>query len=138
MVGVASFDGEHGSGPARVNVRGLNRALRQLATAGVEAQDQRELMHRLGNIVVNRGRQLVNSKTGTLAAAIRAGRGKTKAVVRAGGARARYAGVNHYGNPYTGSASNAFLVNALRDRRAEVMREFEHGLDALLKKHNLT
>lgn len=134
---MAGLDGEFGTGPARVNIRGLNRAVRQLQQAGADTADMKDLMHEVGMVVVRQAQSDVPVNTGTLRGTIRAGRGKTKAVVRAGTSRKPYAPIVHYGNPQTGSRANPFLVNALRQRRTEVMDTFERGLERILKKNNL-
>lgn len=132
---MAELDGTYGSGPARVSVKGLNRAVRNLEKAGVDAGDMKELMHAIGMIVVRAAN--APEKSGALAGTVRAGRGKTKAVVRAGGAKTPYAGVIHYGNPHTGLRANPFLVNALQRERADVLGALEDGIDDLLKKNDL-
>lgn len=132
---MANLDGSVGSGPARVNVSGLNRAVRKLQSVGADAQDMKDLMHDIGMIVVNAAN--APQDTGNLDGTIRAGRGKTKAVVRAGGARAKYAGVVHYGNPATGTSANPFLVTALQNERTDVLRALEDGIDQILIKNDL-
>lgn len=131
-----SFDGVTVKGPARVGVRGLNRTLRALSRAGADAQDMKDLMHALGEMVVSAAQ--VPTLSGRLAGTLRAGRGKTKAVIRAGGARAPYAGVIHYGNPAHAIASHPFLVDALRRERTNVLTAFDAGIADLLKKNDLT
>jgi hypothetical protein len=68
---------------------------------------------------------------------MRAGRGKTKAVVRAGGARVPYAGVIHFGWPAHRIAPNPFLAESLQRKRPEVLDELDRGIEELLRKNNL-
>jgi hypothetical protein len=97
----------------------------------------KELMHDLGEIVV-KGADVPRGTTGALAGSIRAGRGKTKAVVRAGGAKAPYAGVIHYGWPARNIAPHPFLTDALSRRHEQIYAALEQGIDALLAKNDLT
>lgn len=123
------------NGGTRVQIEGLNRTVRQLSKAGADAQDMKNLMHEIGMIVVNAANPPVRS--GALSGSLRAGRGKTKAVVRAGGARIPYAGVVHYGWPARGIRPNPFLIEALAARQAVVFQRLDRGLDDLLKKADL-
>lgn len=129
-------DFEFTSGAGRVRVTGVRKAVRALEAAGADAQDMRDLMHDLGNIVVQAAAP--PSVSGRLAGTIRAGRGKTKAVVRAGGARAPYAGVIHYGWPARGIAAQPFLTDALRAKRSEVFRTLDGGIADILRRNDLT
>lgn len=130
---------ELGGPETRVRVEGLGRTLRQLAKAGAEAEDMRDLMHELGTIVVlAAGPMARRGETGKLAASPRAGRGKTKAVVRAGGRRVPYAGVQHYGWPAHNITPNPFLTNALAATRPAVLAALDDGLAKLLADADLT
>src|SRR5690606_32966995 len=100
---------EYRNGGTRVRIDGLNRVVRKLNAAGADAEDMRDLMHDLGNIVIAGANEPIDS--GRLSADIRSGRGKTKAVVRAGGARVPYAGVIHYGWPARGITPQPFLTD---------------------------
>jgi hypothetical protein len=129
-------DGEYGSGAGRVRVEGLSKAMRALTRAGADAADMKSLMHEIGSIVVDAANPPTVS--GRLAGTIRAGRGKTKAVVRAGGARAPYAGVIHYGWPARNIGAQPFLSTALNSNRSAVFERLEEGIDELLRKNDLT
>lgn len=119
-----------------VKVEGLNRVLRKLNAAGADAENMRQLMHSLGNMVI--GRTDVPRRTGTLAATLRSGKGKTKAVVRAGYAtRVPYAGVIHYGWPARNIKAQPYLTDALQKSKAQVFTALEAGIDDLLRKNNL-
>lgn len=122
-------------GPVTVTVTGLREALRDMRQAGADAEDMAALMHQLGMLVVNAATPPVQS--GSLASTIRAGRGKTKAVVRAGNARVPYAGVTHYGWPARNIAPQPFLSEALQRQRAQILAELDEGLGDILDRHNL-
>lgn len=124
-----------GTGSGRVRVEGLSRSMRALTKAGADAQDMKDLMHSIGSIVVDAAD--APAKSGALAGTIRAGRGKTKAVVRAGGARTPYAGVIHYGWPARGISPQPFLTEALQANRSAVFAALEAGIDELIQKNGL-
>lgn len=119
-----------------IRIDGLRELNAKLRAAGDESADLPDLMFRLGSIVIDAAR--VPRKTNELAGTLRAGRGRTKAVVRAGYAkRGAHAGVVHYGNPHTGTRAQPFLVDALRRSQTRLVSELETGIDQLLRKHKL-
>ena len=118
-----------------VRVEGLREVQRKLNRAGADAEDMRDLMHSLGQIVVDAA--AVPHRTGRLAGNVRAGRGKTKAVVRAGGARVPYAGVIHYGWPARGISPQPYLTDALQARKNEIYNALEAGVNEILARNNL-
>lgn len=127
---------EYVKGGTRVRIDGLKAVQKKLRQAGADAESMSELMHSIGTIVVNASAPPVLS--GALKGTIRAGRGKTKAVVRAGYAtRAPYAGVIHYGFPARHIRPQPFLVTALHANHARIFAALENGMDDLLKKNNL-
>jgi hypothetical protein len=128
-------DFEVTNGDVRLRVSGLRTTVRNLERAGADTQDMRQLIHTVGMVVVRAASAPVRS--GKLEGTIRAGRGKTKAVVRAGGARAPYAGVIHYGWPARGIAAQPFLVDALQAQRNNVLSTLDTGIEEILRKNNL-
>jgi hypothetical protein len=127
---------EYNAGGVRVRVDGLRKTISRLNKAGADAEDMKGLMHDLGEIVV-KGADVPHGATGALAGSIRAGRGKTKAVVRAGGAKAPYAGVVHYGWPARNIKPQPFLTDALKSRHEQIFAALEAGINALLTKNDL-
>lgn len=122
-------------GGATVRVEGLSKLNRGLRGAGVDVQRMNEVMHAIGQAVVNSSS--VPVLTGRLKSTLRAGKGRTKAVVRMGGARAPYAGVIEYGWSARG-ISGSMAVNQARDRRKEESkRMIREGVDNILKTNDL-
>lgn len=123
----------------KIEVKGLTETLRALNRAGADAQDMKDLMHSTGEIIAAAARARVPTDSGALKNSIKAGRGKTKAVVRAGSARrVPYAGVVHYGNPHEPkSTPHPFLLAALQAKQAEALAHIERGLSDLLRKNGL-
>ncbi len=128
------FDIKHGD--VNLRVKGLGATLRNMSKAGADAEDMKDLMQTLGQVVISAARP--PHQDGTLAGTLRAGRGKTKAVVRAGGARAPYAGVIHYGWPKHNITPQPFLLVAIRDTTPQILAGLDKGLGELLRKNNLT
>jgi phage gpG-like protein len=118
-----------------VRVEGLRELMKAFKNAAVDAEDQKDLMHQLGSIVGNAARPPEDS--GLLASTIRAGRGKTKAVVRAGGARAPYAGVIHYGWPGHNIEPQPFLLTALQSTSTQVVSALNDGVGKLLRDNKI-
>lgn len=119
-----------------LRIEGLRELNAKLRAAGDQSADLPDLMQQLGQTVIAAAHVPVQS--GELEGTLRAGRGRTKAVVRAGYAkRGAHAGVVHYGNPYTGTRAQPFLVDALRAAQPQLISQIEAGIDQLLKKNRL-
>lgn len=122
----------------RVEVTGLKETLSAMAKAGTSSESMRDLMHSTGEIVAGAARAKAPVRTGSLRDSIRAGRGKTKAVVRAGTAvRSPYAAVQHYGNPKRNLPPTMYLVTALHQTNGQVLTHIEQGISDLLTKSGL-
>lgn len=122
-------------GDIRYTAKGLAELSKALRGSAEGAADMRELMHEVGNIVV---RDIKPPRlSGKLATTARAGRGKTKAVIRVGGPKAPYAPVVHYGNHYRGISRDMFVVQALERKQGEAVRAIDNGVAELLAKHRL-
>lgn len=128
------IDGKFGSGDGGVQIKGLSATVRALSKAGADMTDMRELMHKIGQLVIDASNPPV--KTGRLKNSLRAGKGKTKAVVRAGGARVPWAPIVEYGWPGH-RKETAFLRNADRATRAEQFKTLDEGIKDILRKNNL-
>lgn len=119
-----------------VLVEGVREVSRKLRAAGSDLSEMSELMHQLGTIVISNAR--VPRKSGEVAGTLRAGKGKTKAVVRAGYARrGAHAGVLHYGDPHRGHRAQPFLTDALKRSQGQVMTALTTGIDRILIVNNL-
>ncbi len=129
-----TFQGEG----VRIRIEGLRKTFRALEAAGTASEDLKDLMHALGMIVVTAARPGTPTLSGALAGTLRAGRGKTKAVIRAGNARVPYAGVQHYGWPARGISAQPFLTDAVNSTRARTFAALDEGIGDLLRKQNLT
>jgi hypothetical protein len=120
-----------------VKVEGLKKAQAALRKAGADMSDMPDLMHEIGSLVVDDAVPEIPELTGRLKATLRAGRGKTKAVVRMGGARAKYAGVIEYGWPERGIPARSFLNEAREHERPAILDALNAGLTKILKANGL-
>lgn len=118
-----------------IKTQGLAKLNRAMKAAGNDAEDNRELMYRLGNIVAEEAKRLAPVRSGALRDAIRAGKGKTKAVVRAGFRSVPYAPVIHYGWSEHNIEPQPYLLQALMNKREQVIAEYEDGIADLVRKH---
>lgn len=124
-------------GAMNVRITGLRETLRSMEKAGNSAQDLKDLMTSLSAIVISAA-QPPRGPTGRLETSIRPGRGKTKAVIRAGGARTPYAGVIHYGWPARNIPAQPYLTDAINRTRPQLIAQLDKGLQDLLRDADLT
>lgn len=119
-----------------LRIDGLRELNAKLRAVGDDSQDMPDLMHRLGTIVINNATP--PRKSGELAGTMRAGRGRTKAVVRVGyKRRGAHAGVVHYGDPHRNHRANRFMIRALDKSRPQLVRELSDGIDNIIRKNRL-
>ncbi|MBA8812428.1 HK97 gp10 family phage protein [Frigoribacterium faeni] len=118
-----------------VKVEGLNKTIRALRQSGADMQDMKDLMHEIGTLIVNAAQPPV--KSGALAGSIRAGRGATKAVVRAGGVKAKYAGVQNYGWPARNIPGTRFLNEAAEAQKGNAISTLDQGIGEILRRNDL-
>lgn len=117
-----------------IKTKGLKEVVRALNKIAEDAQDMPRLMHDIGMIAVNAARPPV--KTGRLEASMRAGRGKTKAVVRAGRAKVPYAPMIHYGWPKRGIKARPYLTEAIRAQEPAIIARLEQGIHEIVEGHS--
>ena len=114
-------------------MRELNKALVQAAE---DSKDLSKLMHDSGMIVVRAAKP--PRRTGNLANSLRAGRGKTKAVVRAGdNGSIPYGRVIEYGWEARGISPTLFLNKARAEKANEIERAVYGGIDDIIRKNKL-
>lgn len=122
---------------SQVRITGLRDTLRSMEKAGTSAGDLKDLMMSLSQIVISAARP-PHGDTGALSASVRPGRGKTKAVIRAGSARVPYAGVIHYGWPARSIPAQPFLTDAINRTRSAILAQLDQGIQDLLHDADLT
>ena len=119
-----------------VRVEGLKELRAALRQAGIDAGDMPDLMHSIGMLVIRAADP--PRASGALANSLRAGRGKTKAVVRAGNnGSIPYGRVQEYGWKARNIPARMFLNNARASKKTAIERAVENGITQILRKHNL-
>jgi hypothetical protein len=119
-----------------VEVRGLRELNKALAKAAEDSKDLSALMHKVGMIVVRAAQP--PRRTGNLANSLRAGRGKTKAVVRAGNnGSIPYGRVMEYGWAARNVSPRLFLNKARAEKANEIERAIFAGIDDIIRKNKL-
>lgn len=121
----------------RVKVNGLKETIRALDEAGAATTDMKELMHELGLIITRSASSHVPVKSGRLQRSLRAGRGKTKAVARAGSSRVPYGPIIHYGWPSRKIPARPFLTDAVTREQHTIVNALIDGLGEIIDRLNL-
>jgi hypothetical protein len=123
----------------KVYVRGIRETVRALETAGVQAQDLKNIFERAGAVVERAAK--VPELTGRLERSVRITKTKNRAAIRAGGKRVPYAVANHFGRyfPTTGTRveGSFFFKKAIQEKRGQVLNIIVSGLEKLFKKYDL-
>lgn len=120
-----------------VRIDGLRQTIRTLEKFGVATTDLRAAMRKVGGLVADTGKQLAPTQTGRLAATIRPGAAKNKAVIRAGLASTPYAGVIHFGWPGHNIEPQPFLFEAVARRRTDAVLTLDQELHHLIARYGL-
>lgn len=129
-----TLQGAHG---AQIRIEGLRATLRALQSSGADMSAMPDVMHALGMLVADTARPRVPRLSGRMVGTLRAGRGKTKAVIRMGGARVPYAGVIHYGWPARGIRAQPVLAQAHAEAMPRVLAHLDDALTDILRDNNL-
>lgn len=126
---------------AAVEFQGLRELMRNLERFGVAVADMKDGMQRVGQIIVDEAGEQAEQfaePTGLLAGTIRATRTKNKVAIRAGNAKAPYAGVIHFGWDAHNIEAQPFIYDAMDIKRLEVVSEFNHEINHLIRKAGLS
>lgn len=119
-----------------VRVEGLRETVRSLERMGVEVSDLKAAFKKIGTVVANDAKNLTPVLTGRLAASIRPSNTKNKAVIRAGGARIPYAGVQEYGH-YNNIEPHNFMRGAVAANQKSAVKALDDELNRLIRKLDL-
>lgn len=120
----------------QVKIEGLRELNKALAKAAEDSKDLSALMYKVGMIVVRAAKP--PRRTGNLANSLRAGRGKTKAVVRAGNnGSIPYGRVMEYGWAARNIQPRLFLNKAREEKAREIERAIFAGIDDIIRKNKL-
>jgi hypothetical protein len=118
-----------------ITIIGANEVKRSFLQAASDATDVQNVMKDIGKVVAKSANPPVVS--GQLAASVRYGAGKTKAIISAGGETTPYGPVIHYGWGARGIPANPFLMNALQRQSSNIYGKINIGIYQILKLANL-
>lgn len=135
---------------AAIEIRGLRELQRTLRRFSEDAVDElRDTNAAAAKIVEREADRRVPVRSGKLKSTVRSSGQKTKGVVRVGRKSVPYAGPIHFGwstrpnikfqagRPAGGPiGANPFLYDALDDRRAKVLREYERQLRKIVNRYS--
>ncbi|WP_158697896.1 hypothetical protein [Streptomyces prunicolor] len=109
----------------------MGHVVESLEGFSVKASDLQNAFQRIAGTIDRSAHGLVPKLSGRLAASIKPSKAKSKATVRAGGARVPYAGVQNYGM-YHNIQAKFFMNKALEQNEARSVAEIERELDSLI------
>lgn len=120
-----------------IRITGLRETIRSLERLGVSVEDLRDAFGAISNQVITEATGIVPVNTGALRSTIRAAKTKNKAVVRAGNASVKYAGLINYGWPAHNITGTEYLTGPANNNTADYLHQIEHNLAALIRKYGL-
>lgn len=120
-----------------VQIDGAREFRRAARAAGLDLKDLRQVHKAVAGIVVNRAKGWAPTRTGALAASIRAGATQTAAIVRAGNNRKSRTGVPyanpiHWGWRARGITANPFLSYSAQNTESKWLQEYNDKIEKLL------
>ena len=120
--------------PAQYEVEGAKELRRTLKKAGDDLSDLKAAHAETATIVATAAQSGAPRRTGRLSGSIRGSGTKTMAIVRAGGAKVPYAGVQEYGWPRRNIPAQPYIVPAAHDTESTWMGRYEDAVKRLLGK----
>lgn len=120
---------------AGVRITGLNQTLRALKKLGVEANDLKDAMFRIGNKVVGDAKRLTPVRTGALQGSIRASKAQRTAVIRGGSARVPYASFVEFGSVH--NTAEQMVKDAITSNETYAATALDREMQSLINKYNL-
>lgn len=115
----------------------MRETIRSLEKFGVEVNDLKAAFKRIGSMVASDAQSLAPHLSGTLAGSIRPSNTKNKAVIRAGGARIPYAGVQNYGWPRHNIEGTHFMQTAVERNQGKAVNMMDEELSSLIRRLDL-
>lgn len=121
-----------------VRVEGLGTMVRQLEQLGLEVEDLKDAFGEIAAEGADVAAGFVESESGDLAATLRGNRAKSKAVVTAGRASVRYAGVQNYGWPKRNIRAQLFMKRTDEVMEPRAVHLLEQNINRQIRKKGLT
>jgi phage gpG-like protein len=120
-----------------VRITGLNKVVKGLQELGLDLDDLKDAFGQLANQGARIAAQYVQSRTGRLAGSVRGNRAKNKAVIAAGRAKVKYAGVQNYGWPRKNVAAQQFMQKADDVLKPIAVTELERAINKSIERRGL-
>jgi hypothetical protein len=121
-----------------VRVEGLNKLVRDLQELGLQLDDLKDAFSTVARQGAEKAAQFApKGKTGRLASSIRGNRAKNKAIVTAGKAKVKYAGVINYGWPRRNIAPSSFMQKADKVMRPVALRKLDEEIEKAIRRRGL-
>lgn len=120
-----------------VRVVGLKETVRSLQAFGAEVDDLKDVFQPIATRAAEFASGQVDSETGSLAGTVRGNRAKGRAVVTAGTARVKWAGVQNYGWPARNIPAQDFFGATDRHMEPVALGLFQAGVDQLITRKGL-
>ncbi|MGH3499955.1 MAG: hypothetical protein ACRDQA_03485 [Nocardioidaceae bacterium] len=120
-----------------IAVEGLRQAIKDMESAGFDVTELKTVMGKIARTSAKVMQRYTPSKTGALRRSERGNKAKGKAVVTAGKARVKYAGVQNYGWRARNIEAHNFITKTDQRMSQTAPRMLIDGINAILQEHNL-
>lgn len=120
-----------------VRIEGLNKVVRSLQELGLDLDDIKDGFAEIASQGARIAAHLVRSRTGRLASTLRGNRAKNKAVITAGRAKVKYAGVQNYGWPAKNIKAQGFMQEADEVLKPIAVRQLENAINRSIHRRGL-
>lgn len=115
---------------ATVEVKNLNKVLRQMKRLGVEMRDLKDAFQRIGAKVTADATSGAPVRSGRLSGSVRQSRRQNSVYIRAGGKRTYYAPYVHWGTKEI--RKNPWMTRAAQKNAKYALRELETEMQQLI------
>lgn len=120
-----------------VQIEGLQQAIRALQRYGVDAEELKDSMQRVGARAERTARSNAPVRTGVLQASIRQSRAKASVAIKSGNnGKLRYASFNEWGT--SKMRGTQYVTRAIQSNAGYAVSQIEQELSRLARKHDLT
>lgn len=120
--------------PAAVEVRGVRELRRSMRKAGEDLTQMNRANAAVSSFVAARASGTAPHVSGTLGRSVRGSSGRTSAIVRAGGARVRYAGAIHWGWPRRNISAQPWVSEAATSTETTWLGMYADAIEAIVAK----
>lgn len=120
-----------------VRITGLNKVVKGLQELGLELDDLKDAFGALASEGARLAAGFVQSRSGRLAGTVRGNRAKNKAIVSAGRAKVRYAGVQNYGWPKKNITAQGFMQKADEVLKPLAVIQLEKAINESIQRRGL-